>query len=138
MTDSKKETIRSPLAQARGLGSAKDGTHHWWMQRVTAIALIPLSIYWLAHLDDLAEKDYAMFISWLGDPFVSIAALLFIAASFYHAMLGVQVIIEDYVHEEGSKIGCLLLNKLCFFFMGFACFFAVVYINFALYGRAAP
>lgn len=142
MTDkkenTKQETIRTPLGRARGLGSAKDGTHHWWMQRVSAVALLPLSLYWLTCLPCLTSRDYPAFISWIGDPFVAIAALMFIAASFYHAMLGVQVIIEDYVHAEGCKIACLLVNKLAFIFMGFACFFAVIYINFALYGHAMP
>jgi len=134
----KQETIRTPLGHARGLGSAKDGTHHWWMQRVTAVALVPLSLYWLSCLKCMTTPDYGVFIGWLGDPFVSIAALLFIFAAFYHAMLGVQVIIEDYIHAEGCKVACLLLNKLAFLFMGFACAFAIVYINFALYGRASP
>lgn len=136
MSGANNNDMRAPLARARGLGSAKDGTHHFWMQRASAVALLPLSLFWLWHLDSIATRDYTAFLRFVHDPFVSIAALLFIAASFYHAMLGVQVIIEDYVHAEGCKIACLLLNKLFFLFAGFACAFAIIYINFSLNGNA--
>lgn len=128
-------TIRTPLARAKGLGSAKEGVHHWWAQRVSAVALVPLSLYWLWRIGDVVARDYSAFISFIGDPFVSIAAVLFIVAAFHHAMLGMQVIIEDYIAGKAIRVACLTLNKLAFWFMGFACVFAVVYINFALYGR---
>lgn len=126
----KKESIRSPLGHARGLGSAKDGTHHWWMQRVTAIALVPLSIYFLITLRGVMSVDRAALWRFIGHPLNAIPSLMFIVASFYHAMLGIQVIIEDYVHDEGCKIFCLMLNKLSFLCMGFACCFAILYISF--------
>lgn len=136
MSDIKKQhDIRTAIARARGLGSAKDGVEHWWMQRVSSVALLPLSLYWLAHIKDIADPDYNVFITFIGDPFVSIMAILFIVAAFYHAMLGMQVIIEDYVHGKGTKVACLMLNKLAFWGMGLACIFAIAFINFALYGR---
>ncbi|HYD19723.1 MAG TPA: succinate dehydrogenase, hydrophobic membrane anchor protein [Patescibacteria group bacterium] len=134
MAHDDKNSIRSPLGRARGLGSAKDGVHHWWMQRVTSIALIPLSLFFLWHLDNLAEPSYAAVIHFFKHPTVAIAGILFIAVSFYHAMLGVQVIIEDYQHSESYKLICILLNKMVFTFLGFACIFAICYINFALQG----
>ncbi|MEZ0261099.1 MAG: succinate dehydrogenase, hydrophobic membrane anchor protein [Alphaproteobacteria bacterium] len=131
-----KDSIRTPLGRARGLGSSKEGTHHWWMQRVTSIALLPLSLYWLFQLKHITETDHGDFTAWLHQPVNGIAAVLFIIASFYHAMLGVQVIIEDYVHGEGAKIVTLLLNKLAFFTAGAVCIFAVLYINFAPVAQA--
>ena len=128
-------SIRTPLAHARGLGSARAGTHHWWMQRVTSIALVPLSIYWLCALKHITDTDQMAFTAWLGKPVNGIAAILFIIAAFYHAMLGLQVIIEDYVHGEGCKLASLLLNKLAFFALGAVCIFAVLYINFAPVGQ---
>jgi succinate dehydrogenase / fumarate reductase membrane anchor subunit len=103
--------FRSPLGKARGLGSAKDGTHHWWMQRVTALALIPLAIWFVASVVALAGKDHAAFVAWAKNPFVATLLVLLIAATFHHAQLGVQVVIEDYVHHEGTKVVSILLVK---------------------------
>lgn len=134
MTEQNPTSIRTPLARARGLGSAHSGTHHWWMQRVTAIAMIPLALFFLSQLPQITAADYSEFLIWMKQPLTSIAMLLFIICGFYHGSLGLQVIIEDYVHSEGNKIALLLLNKLAFLFLGFACVYAVVYINFALHG----
>jgi succinate dehydrogenase / fumarate reductase membrane anchor subunit len=132
MAHENEKTIRSPLGRARGLGSARDGTHHWWMQRVTSIALIPLSLYFLTQIDAMAEADYAGFIRWMKHPSVAIASVLFVITSFYHAALGLQVVIEDYQHSEYYKLACLLLTKIVFGFMAIACIFCICYINFAL------
>jgi succinate dehydrogenase / fumarate reductase membrane anchor subunit len=132
----KTPSIRTPLGHARGLGSARKGMHHWWMQRMTALALIPLSLYWLSCPRCITTPDYANFINWIGYPGVSIAAILFILASFYHAALGMRVILEDYIHGEGMKAILLLLNDLFFFFLGVTALFAIAYINFALYGHS--
>lgn len=131
------DSIRTPLGRARGLGSSKEGTHHWWMQRVSSIALVPLSLYWLCSLKHITDTDQMAFTAWLGQPVNGIAAILFIIAAFYHAMLGLQVIIEDYVHGEGMKLASLLLNKLVFFALGAVCIFAVLYINFAPVGQVS-
>lgn len=132
---SNKDAIRTPLGRARGLGSAKGGTHHWWVQRVTSVALIPLSLYFLFNLRGVTQGDYALFLAFMRDPCTAVVAILFIISSFYHAALGVQVIIEDYVHAEGLKIACLLLNKLSFLFLGAASLFAIIFISF---GRVIP
>lgn len=125
-------TIRSPLGRARGMGSAKDGTHHWWMQRLSGIAMIVPMIYLLRNIDRIVSPDYDALMVWLKQPVPAMALVLFIASSFYHANLGIQVIIEDYVHCEGSKFFWLVLNKLFFFFLGFAAIFAVVRLNFGI------
>jgi succinate dehydrogenase / fumarate reductase membrane anchor subunit len=104
--------LRTPIARARGLGSAKDGTRHWWMQRITAIALIPLSVWLVGSLVAIGAADHAQTVHWIRSPAVSIALLLTIAALFHHAQLGMQVIIEDYVHAEWKKLTALIAVKL--------------------------
>ena len=103
---------RTPIARARGLGSAKDGTHHWWMQRITAIALIPLTVWLVASLVAVGAADHARTVEWIRSPAVAIALLLTIAALFHHAQLGLQVVIEDYVHTEGVKLAAVIAVKL--------------------------
>ncbi len=112
---SKSHSLRSALGKARGLGSAKDGTHHWWLQRVTAIALIPLTIWFVASLIALAGHDYAAFMNWFGQPINATVMILFLAVAFHHAQLGMQVVIEDYVSSHGWRTATNLLVK-------FACY----------------
>ena len=102
--------MRTPLAHARGLGSAKDGTEHFWRQRVTAVALIPLSFWFVVSLIAMAGADHVAVIAWLKQPVPACAMLLFIGTGFVHLRLGVQVVIEDYVEGEAAKIACLMLN----------------------------
>ena len=103
---------RTPIARARGLGSAKEGTHHWWMQRITAIALVPLTVWLVASVVAVGAADHARAVEWMRSPAVAIALLLTIAALFHHAQLGLQVVIEDYVHAEGVKVAALIATKL--------------------------
>lgn len=101
--------LRSPLGRVRGLGSAKSGTEHWWAQRLTALALIPLSLWFVASLAAMAGADYATVRAWVDSPLVAALLILLICATFYHAYLGVQVVIEDYVHAEALKVAALVL-----------------------------
>ena len=104
-------SMRSPLARVRGLGSAKDGTGHWWAQRLTALALIPLTVWFCVSVIALTGADYAAVAAWVASPVVAGLLILLVAAVFYHAVLGLQVVIEDYVHHEGSKLALLLAVK---------------------------
>ncbi len=100
---------RSPLANVRGLGSAKSGTHHWWMQRLTALALIPLTLWVIFVLAELPALEYTQAVIMIGSPWVAIPILLFLSVGFYHGAIGLQVVIEDYVADEAQRLVVLLL-----------------------------
>jgi succinate dehydrogenase membrane anchor subunit len=123
-------TMRTPISRVRGLGSAKDGTHHWWMQRLTAIALVPLSIWFVVSMICLANADHAAVSAWLATPLTAVLMLLFVVATFYHLQLGLQVVVEDYIHGEGAKMVCLIGLKLGSFALGVAAVFAVLKVAF--------
>ena len=133
----KEVSLRTPLGRARGLGSARDGVHHWMMVRLTSIPLIPLFFYFLCHVENMAARKQADFIVWLSDPVTGLAAIFFIVCGFYHAALGMQEIIEDYVHAKGWKILLNAVNKFAFLFLGIASIYAVLYINLILVGNVA-
>jgi len=122
--------LRSSLGRARGLGAAKDGVAHWWAQRVTAVALVPLAL-WLAYsLARLSFTDHAAVTAWIAQPWVAIALVLTLFATFYHAKLGLQVVIEDYVHGGFAKHAMLLLSTFATFVLGAGSIFAVLKIAF--------
>lgn len=123
-------SLKSPLGKVRGLGSAKDGTHHWWAQRVTAVALVPLTLWFVFALAGNAGADHATMSAWLAEPFNAVVMLLLIAATFHHLHLGVQVVIEDYIHSEGVKIAAMLAVKLGSFALAVAAAFAVLKVAF--------
>ena len=122
--------LRSPLGRALGLGSAKEGVAHWWAQRITAAALVPLLLWFVVSLIALTGADRKAVVAWLHSPFAAIVTVLLLIAGFYHMSLGVQVVIEDYVHHEGIKISALVLNKLVTFALAAAGIFAVLRIAF--------
>ena len=123
-------SLRSPLGRVRGLGSAKGGTHHWWMQRLTAIALVPLTVWFILSLITLSGADHATAAEWLASPLPAVLMILLIVATFHHLQLGLQVIIEDYVHGEGMKLACIIGIKLASFALAVAAGFAVLKIAF--------
>jgi succinate dehydrogenase / fumarate reductase, membrane anchor subunit len=122
--------LRSPLGRVMGLGSAKEGVAHWWAQRLTAVALIPLLLWFVIDVIRLTGAPRAAVVAWLHGPFAAITTVLLLIAVFYHMALGVQVVIEDYVHSEWSKITLLVLNKFVAFALAAAGIFAVLRIAF--------
>ena len=104
-------TARTPLSRAKGLGSARSGSHHFWMQRVTAVALVPLVIWLIASLAYHVGADYETARAFFAQPVAAGLLLLLIVAGAYHMQLGMQVMIEDYIHKEGTKLVLLMLNS---------------------------
>jgi len=118
--------LRAPLATARGLGSAKEGTHHFWNQRLTAIVLVPMTLWIMVSLVRMTNVDYATVTQWIAAPLNAVLLLIFLLALFYHALLGVQVVIEDYIHSEWQKIACLILVKFTILLTGLTSVLAVI------------
>lgn len=104
-------TLRSPLGRARGMGAAKAGTHHWWMQRVTSIALLPLTLWLVFSLALMPDSSWQQVTGWIGRPFNAVLLLAFLAAGFHHTAAGLQVVIEDYVRGEAARMGAVLAVK---------------------------
>jgi succinate dehydrogenase membrane anchor subunit len=125
-----RQRMRSPLSRARGLGSAREGVEHWWMQRVTAAALIPLTLWFVASLIALTGSDYNAFIAWLKAPFVAILMVLLLIALFHHMALGLRVVVEDYVHSDRAKIPTVVAIRLVCFALAVVGIFATLRIAF--------
>ena len=104
--------MRSPLGRAIGLGSAKEGVEHWWRQRVTALALVPLTLWFVIAVIGLVGADHAMFVAWVRNPMAAVFLVLLLVATFYHTALGLQVVIEDYIRGEAMRLAALLVMRL--------------------------
>ena len=126
-------SFRTALGRARGLGSAKDGVGHWWGQRVSALALIPLCLWFAVSVLTLVHADYGTAQAWVHIPWVAVLLVLLLAAVFYHAYLGVQVVVEDYMQGEALKLASLLAIKFLCVLLAAGGIFAVLRI--ALGGR---
>ena len=119
-------SLRSPLGRVLGLGSAKEGTGHWWAQRVSAVALIPLTLWFMFSLLALPGLDYATVKLWLSYPLSGFLAVLLVAVLSYHSYLGTAEVIEDYVRAAGSKIFSLVLLRFSYVLAGGASIFAIL------------
>ena len=119
-------SLRSPLCKVMGRGSAGDGVGHWWVQRVTAVALIPLTLWFAWSLLGLQLQSYDAVRGWLGQPWVAVLTILLVLTLAWHSKLGVQVIIEDYVHAKGAKTTMLLLSTFVHALAAVSAVFAVL------------
>ncbi len=117
--------LRSPLGRALGLGSAKEGVEHWWLQRLTAVALVPLSLWFAAVVIRLVGADRDTVQAWIGHPLPAILLALLLIATFYHMALGLQVVIEDYVAAPLARLGLIVILRLACFALAVAGIFAV-------------
>src|SRR3712207_9084343 len=107
-------TLRSPLGRVRGLGSAKSGVHHWWVQRVTSLSLLRLTLWFVLSIAGLAGAVYEQTVGWIARPWNAVLLRVTIGITFYHTALGLQVILEDYTNQEWLKVGASLAAKgLC-------------------------
>jgi succinate dehydrogenase / fumarate reductase membrane anchor subunit len=123
-------SLRSPLGRVLGLGSAKEGTGHWWAQRVSAVALIPLTLWFMFSLLALPALDYATVKLWLSYPLSGFLAVLLVAVLSYHSYLGTAEVVEDYVRAAGSKIFSLVLLRFSYVLAGGASIFAILRVAF--------
>ena len=105
-------SLRAPLARARGVGSARQGTSHFWAQRVSAIALVPLCVWFVYSMLALRDSPYEAVHAWIAQPAAALLFGMFVVSLFYHAQLGLQVVIEDYVHTRWLKVSSLVVLKL--------------------------
>lgn len=121
-------SLRSPLSRARGLGSAKDGVHHWVWQRLTAVALIPLTFWFVASLAYMTTADYTTVTAWIERPYVAVLLSVYLATLLHHSQLGLQVVVEDYIHARWLNLSSLLLIKFAHVLLAAASIFAVLKI----------
>ncbi|CAN0397981.1 unnamed protein product [Phaeothamnion confervicola] len=122
--------LRTPLARARGLGSAREGVKHWWAQRLTAIALIPLVVWFAISLVMLSGADYDIARAWIGSPLVMVLLILTIVIGLHHGQLGLQVVIEDYIHGDGWKLALIVAVRFVAVIFGLAATVAILRIGF--------
>ncbi len=121
-------SLRSPLGRVTGMGSAKEGTGHWWSQRVTAVALVPLALWFVFSLLSLPALDYDHVHAWAGVPISAFLAILLVATAAYHSYLGTVVIIEDYVTRAGTKVISLMLLRFAHVLVAGGAIFAILRI----------
>ena len=127
-------SLRSPLGRVLGMGSAKDGTGNWWAQRVSAVALVPLALWFLVSLMSLHSLDYASVRAWFAHPFDGFLAALSVAVLAHHSYLGTVVIVEDYVHSPAAKLASLLALRFLHVLAGGAGVFAILHLTLGTMG----
>ena len=123
-------SYRTPIGRARGLGSAKDGTAHWWAQRLTALALVPLVLWFVISVIGLIGAGRGAVLDWVEEPVTAGLMVILIGAVFHHGQLGVQVVIEDYVHNEAAKLALIILVKFAAVVLALCGILAVLAIAF--------
>jgi len=130
MTGGKPSALRTPLARVRGLGSARSGTEHFWRQRLTAVANVPLTLAFVVIVVALLGRSHALVVQILGSPFIAVVVLLFITSVCIHMRIGMQVIIEDYVHDERHKLVLLMANTFFCATVALSSAFAILMLSF--------
>lgn len=123
-------SMETPLSRVRGLGSAKSGARHWWLERLTSVSTLILFVWFIVSLLRLPSLDHDIVTSWLAAPLVAVPMLLLIVSTFWHLKLGLQVVIEDYVHEDGLRLFSITLLNFFAIALGALAFFSVLKIAF--------
>jgi len=123
-------SLRSSLGKVEGLGAAKEGAHHWWVQRMTSVALVLLTLWFVASLVHLGSFDYAVVHAWLAKTMNTVLMLLLATVAIYHSQLGVQVVVEDYVNHHGAKLTVLMLINFLHLLLAALAAFAILRVAF--------
>jgi succinate dehydrogenase / fumarate reductase membrane anchor subunit len=123
-------SLRSPIRRVTGLGAAKEGVSHWWAQRVSAVGLIVLTLWFVASLLGLADLEYGTVAAWMAKPLNAVLLTLLVITAVYHSKLGVQVVIEDYVPNHGAKMASIILVSFIHVVLGALGVFAVLRVAF--------
>ena len=124
------KSLRSPLGTVVGLGSAKSGVHHWWLQRLSSVALVPLPIWFTITVLSLPSLDHVTVIAWMAQSWTALLLVLLVLVATYHSQLGVRVVVEDYVHNTGSRTLILVLLTFLHAFLAVAGVFAILKVAF--------
>jgi len=124
------KSLRSPLGRVGGLGSAKSGVHHWWLQRLTSIALVPLTVWFAISLLSLPLVDHATLVLWMKQSWNSLLLILLVLVGAYHSQLGVRVVVEDYIPDAGMKTLTLVVLTFVHAFLAVAGVFAILKVAF--------
>jgi succinate dehydrogenase / fumarate reductase, membrane anchor subunit len=124
------KSLRSPLGRVEGLGSAKNGVHHWWLQRLTSIALVPLTIWFMVSLLSLPSLDHVTVMAWMAQSWTALLLILLVLVATYHSQLGVRVVVEDYVHANGMRTLTLVILTFVHALIAVAGVFAILKVAF--------
>jgi len=122
--------LRSPLGRVAGLGSAKEGVHHWWMQRLTSVALVPLTIWFAVSMLSLPSLDHVTVVAWMAQSWSALLLILLVLVATWHSQLGIRVVVEDYVHDSGAKTVTLVAVTFAHVLIAVAGVFAVLKVAF--------
>jgi succinate dehydrogenase / fumarate reductase membrane anchor subunit len=124
------KSLRSPLGRVEGLGSAKNGVHHWWLQRLSSIALVPLTIWFMVSLLSLPSLDHVTVIAWMAQSWTALLLILLVLVATYHSQLGVRVVVEDYIHTSGMRTLTLVILTFVHALIAVAGVFAILKVAF--------
>jgi succinate dehydrogenase / fumarate reductase membrane anchor subunit len=124
------KSLRSPLGSVSGLGSAKGGVQHWWLQRLTSIALVPLTVWFTVALVSLQSLDHVTVVTWMAQSWTALLLILLVLVATYHSHLGVRVVVEDYVHNSGLRTLTLVTLTFVHAFLAVAGVFAILKVAF--------
>jgi succinate dehydrogenase / fumarate reductase membrane anchor subunit len=123
-------SLRSPLGRVRGQGAAHDGVHHWWLQRLTSVALVPLTVWFVVSLLALPSLGHATLLAWMSQSSTALLLILFVLVAAWHSQLGLRVVVEDYVHGAGMRTLSLVLITFAHVLLAAAGVFAVLRVAF--------
>jgi len=124
------KSLRSPLGTVVGLGSAKSGVHHWWLQRLSSIALVPLTVWFTVSLLSLPALDHVTVVAWMAQSWTALLLILLVLVATYHSQLGVRVVVEDYIHNTGLRTLILVTLTFTHAFLAVAGVFAILKVAF--------